>query len=77
MDLSTVKDEFKKQIFDNGKMMLSSEGDSCMFHNLTHYDTEILGMFCDFTGFHGEELKSILLEGYLSRCRQNHNSKEV
>ena len=57
----------KEKIFDNEKMMLSPVVDSCVFHNLSHTDTEILGVFCDFTNIHGEELKSILLNGYLSR----------
>lgn len=69
MDIDKSKDKLKEQIFDNGKMMLSPEIDSCMFHNLTHKDTEMLGMFCDFTNIHGEELKDILLEGYLSRSK--------
>lgn len=57
----------KKEIFDNGEMMLFPEVNSCTSHNLSHTDTEILGMFCDFTNIHGEELKSVLLNGYLSR----------
>lgn len=62
-------DKLKEQIFDNGKMMLPTEIDSCIFHNLTHQDTEILGMFCDFTNIHGEELKEVLLKGYLNKSR--------
>lgn len=56
----------QKWIFENGKMMLSPEINSCMFHAMTHRDTEILGMFCDYTGIHGEELKDILIKGYLN-----------
>lgn len=55
------------RIFNNGKMMLSPEINSCDFHAMTHQDTEILGMFCDFTGIHGEKLKEVLLKGYLKR----------
>lgn len=69
VDIDKAKNKLKELIFDNGKMMLSKEIDSCMFHNLTHKDTEILGMFCDFTNIHGEDLKNILLEGYLNRSR--------
>lgn len=61
------KELLKERIFDNGKMILSPETDSCVLHNLSHTDTEILGIFCDFTNIHGEELKSVLLNGYLSR----------
>lgn len=67
LNITENKAILKKKIFDNGKMMLSPEVDSCIFHNMSHTDTEILGMFCDFTNIHGEELKSILLNGYLSR----------
>ncbi len=63
------KELLKEEIFDNGKMILSSEVDSCVFHNISHIDTEILGMFCDFTNIHGEELESILLNGYLSALK--------
>ena len=69
MDVSKEKAALYKLIFANEKEMLSPEVDSCMFHNLTHRDTEILGMFCDHTNIHGEELKNLLLEGYLNRSR--------
>lgn len=53
-------------IFEDGKQMLSPEINSVDFHAMTHEDTEILGMFCDFTGIHGEKLKRVLVKGYLS-----------
>ena len=55
------------RIFNNGKMMLSPEINSCDFHAMTHPDTEILGMFCECTGIQGEKLKEVLLKGYLKR----------
>ena len=69
MDVSKEKAALYELIFANGKEMLSPEVDSCMFHNSTHIDTEILGMFCNHTNIHGEELKNLLLEGYLNRGR--------
>lgn len=56
-------------IFQDGRMSLSSETDSCFLHNLTHLDTEILGAFCDYTNIHGEELKKVLIEGFLQKER--------
>ena len=58
-------DFYDEQIFTNGKMMLSPEINSVDFHAMTHEDTEILGMFCDFTGIHGNGLKRVLVEGLL------------
>lgn len=37
--------------------------DSTVFHAMTHENTEILGMFCDFSGIHGEDLKKLLIRG--------------
>lgn len=61
-----LKKVLSEQIFDNGKMMLSPEINSCDFHTMTHKDTEILGMFCDFTGLHDKDIADILLNGYLA-----------
>lgn len=51
----------------------------CDFHALTHEDTEILGMFCDFYGIHGEKLKRLFIRGYLKwispRSEKNDNSR--
>lgn len=58
-------DFYNEQIFTNGKMMFDSEIDSVNFHAMTHEDTEILGMFCDFTGIHGNGIRRILIEGLL------------
>lgn len=65
--MTKAENEIYKMIFTNGKQMLSPEIDSCTFHNLTHKDTEILGMFCDFTNIHGEDLKQLLIGGYLKK----------
>lgn len=54
-------------IFQERMIFPLSETDSCDLHNLTHLDTEILGAFCDYTNIHGEELKKVLIEGYLRR----------
>lgn len=50
-----------------GKMKFSSEVDSCATHNLTHQDTEILGIFCDITNIHGDDLINVLIKGYLNK----------
>lgn len=54
-----------KLIFNSEKMILTTNVDSCILHNLNHKDTEILGAFCDFTNIHGEKLKDILINGFL------------
>jgi hypothetical protein len=61
---------YNQQIFENGKMMLTPGIDSIDFHAMTHEDTEILGMFCDFTGLHGDGIKRILIEGLLYEHEQ-------
>lgn len=61
-----TENKLHEMIFTNGKQMLSPEINSVDFHAMTHEDTEILGMFCDFTGIRGEKLKRILVKGYLS-----------
>ena len=50
-----------------GKMMFSPEIDSCVAHNLTQQDTEILGVFCDLTNIHGDNLINVLIKGYLNK----------
>ena len=65
--MTKAEEEVYKLIFTNGKQMLSPEIDSVNFHTITHEDTEILGMFCDFTDIHGEELKQLLIRGYLKK----------
>lgn len=64
--MTKVENEVYQMIFSNDKQMLSPEIDSCGFHAMTHEDTEILGMFCDFSSIHGEKLKQILIRGYLN-----------
>lgn len=71
--MTKAEEELYKLIFTNGRQMLSPEIDSCVFHAMTHEDTEILGMFCDFSGIHGEELKCLLIRGYL----KNINPQEL
>lgn len=66
-----------KAIFFNGKQMLSPEIDSTIFHAMTHEDTEILGMFCDFSGIHGEKLKEILIKGYMDNACKNEEEDSV
>lgn len=55
--------------FTDNKIQLSDNqvGDSCNYHAMTHEETEILGVFCDITSIHGDDLKEILIRGYLSR----------
>lgn len=60
----------KLSFYLKGNMMFSSESDerdSCKFHNLTHEDTKILGVFCDLTNIHGENLMNVLIKGYLNK----------
>ena len=56
-EVTKAEEKLYEMIFTNGKQMLSPEIDNCDFHAMTHEGTEILGMFCDFTNIHGEELK--------------------
>lgn len=63
--MTKAEEKLYEMIFHNGKQMLSPEIDSTIFHAMTHEDTEILGMFCDFSGIHGEDLKKLLIRGYL------------
>ena len=60
-----TEERLKKLIFDDEKMVLPSEANSCDFHFMTHEDTEILGQFCDFTGIHGDQLRNILVKSLL------------
>lgn len=67
-----------KVVFEDGKRMLSPEINSCDFHKINHQDTEILGMFCDKINIHGEDLKRVLLFGYLEyMSNQKHNEVDV
>lgn len=61
---------YNEQIFENGKMMLTPGINSVDFHAMTHEDAEILGMFCDFTGIHGDGIKRLLIEGLLYEQEQ-------
>lgn len=63
--MTKAEEKLYEMIFTNGKQMLSPEINSVDFHAMAHEDTEILGMFCDFSGIHGEELKKLLIRGYL------------
>lgn len=63
--MTKAEEKLYEMIFTNGKQMLSPEINSVNFHAMTHEDTEILGMFCDFTGIRGEKLKDLLIRGYL------------
>lgn len=63
--MTKAEEKLYETIFYNGKLMLSPV-DSVNFHAMTHEDTEILGMFCDFSGIHGEDLKKLLIRGYLN-----------
>lgn len=55
--------------FTDNKIQLSDNqvGDSCNYHAMAHEETEILGVFCDITSIHGDDLKEVLIRGYLSR----------
>lgn len=62
--MTKAEEDLYKTIFTDGRI-LSHTLDSCDFHAMTHEDTEILGMFCDFSGIHGKDLKKLLIRGYL------------
>ena len=66
-----------KDWFRNDKFLLEDEdeGDSCSFHAMTHEETEILGIFCDITAIHGDDLKEVLIRGYLSRMTKQKENK--
>lgn len=63
--MTKAESEVYQMIFAKGKRILSPEVDSINFHTMTHEDTEILEMFCDFTAIRGEKLKLLLIRGYL------------
>ena len=69
--MTKVEEQLYEMIFTNGTQMLSPEIDSTIFHAMTHQDTEILGTFCDFSGMHGEELKKLLIRGYMKNTSPN------
>ena len=71
MKVTKAEEKLYEMIFTNGKQMLSPEINSCDFHVMTHEDTEILGMFCDFSGVHGKELKKLLIRGCLNSVSPN------
>lgn len=64
MDIN-IEEKLKQDFFPENKYV--EDGDSCEHHAMTHDDTEILGMFCDVTAIHGEDLKDVLVKGYLKR----------
>ena len=55
--------------FTDNRIILGDNetGDSCEFHAMTHEETEILGAFCDVTAIHGDDLKEVLVRGYIAR----------
>ena len=63
----TLQDTF----FQNGNMNHLEECNSINYHAITHEDTEILGAFCDVTGFHGNDLKKLLILGYMNWQGEN------
>lgn len=68
--MTKAEEKLYEMIIYNGKQMLSPEIPSTIFHAMTHEDTEILGMFCDFSGMHGEDLKKLLIRGYLKNINR-------
>lgn len=72
-----VEEHLYNLIFDDGFQMLSSEFNSIDFHAMTHEDTEILGMFCDFSGIHGEKLKEVLVRGYVENAYRDKEKNDI
>ena len=56
--------------FRNGNMNHLEECNSVNYHAITHEDTEILGAFCDVTGFHGNDLQKLLILGYMDSLQR-------
>lgn len=69
--MTKVEEELYEMIFINDKSILPQEINSVDLHAMTQEDTEILGMFCDFSGIHGEDLKRLLIRGYLKNTNTN------
>lgn len=69
MENNTNKERYiahlNKCFFEDEKIMLSPEINSCDLHKVTHLDTEILRMFCDKASIHGEDLKRVLFLGLI------------
>lgn len=63
--------------FTDNKVKLHDNevGDSCDFHAMTHKEAEILGMFCDITAIHGDDLKEVLVRGYIARTMSPKENK--
>lgn len=68
---NTEYETLHNTFFQNGNMNHLEECNSVNYHAITHEDTEILGVFCDVTAFHGNDLKKLLILGYMSWQGEN------
>ena len=75
--MTKIEERLYETIFTNDKQMLLPEINSVDLHAMTHEDTEILGMFCDFSGIHGEDLKKLLIRGYLKDVKYSDEGQEI
>lgn len=60
-------DHLMNEIFNDGYKDWCSFYDSAILHNMTIVEMEILGQFCDYTGIHGDELKQVLIRGWINK----------
>lgn len=68
-------EHLNKMIFGNEMLFLSEPNigtKGCVF---TPYDKIIAGTFCEKTDVHGEELKKILLLGYMENNKIEHKER--
>ena len=65
-DNKMIENDLYETIFANKKIMLSSPLNSCECHRMTYSDVEILGMFLDVVSVDAEDLKRILIKGYVA-----------
>lgn len=62
----SLKDKIMEEIFyDNEEIDIDSNPSE--YHAMTNEHEEVLGQFLDFTGIDPEELKHVLVEGYIFR----------
>ena len=63
----SLKNELIKEIFYEDDYDLDLDENPSYKHAITNEHEEVLGQFLDFTGIDPEELKNVLVEGYIFR----------
>lgn len=64
--MTDAKNKIKSDIFAEYDYYEVIHQDACEMHNMTGEHTEILGQFLDFTAMTPNELKDVLIDGYMS-----------